>query len=116
MAKEKPEITYELDDIVDVIKESDVHDWVKAVLRISWNGNPSTLDIRSMNMKTKRIGKGISLSNEEADRLVAILLENDFGSLADLESAIKRKKDFFTITKTIDYKLNKDGYHIDIEV
>ena len=33
-----------------------------------------------------------------------------------IDSAIKRKKDFFTITKTIDDKLNKDGYHIDIEV
>lgn len=91
------EFTYELEDIVGIVRETDTHDWVKAVLRIAWNDNPSTLDIRSINLKNKKLGKGISLSNEDADRLVNILLENDFGTLEDLEKAIKRKRSFFTI-------------------
>jgi len=92
-----PEFKYEIEDIVGIVRENDTHDWVKAVLRIAWGDNPSTLDIRSINLKNKRLGKGISLSNEDADRLVNILLENDFGTLEDLENAIRRKRSFFTI-------------------
>lgn len=112
MAKmNKSEFTMEVEEFIDVLKESDKHDWCKAVARISWNGNPTTLDIRTMNMAQNRVGKGISLSDEEADRLVDILLESDYGSLESLENAIHRKKSRFTIAKpepdeTIDIKIN----------
>jgi hypothetical protein len=90
--KVKPEdIKFEIEEFIGTIKESDKHDWCKAVAKISWNDSPATLDIRNMNMSQNRIGKGISLSDEEADKLTDIMLENDFGSLETLESALKRK-------------------------
>lgn len=100
MARVKPEdLSYEIEEFVGSLKESDKHDWVKAVAKISWNGNPATNDIRNINPADNRIGKGISLSNEETDTLVDILLEKDYGSLEVLEEAVKRKKARFTIYK-----------------
>lgn len=97
MKNDDKSFTYNIEEYIGSLKESTTHDWAKAVLRISWNENPSTIDIRSVNMAQKRIGKGISLSNEEVDKLVSILLENDFGTIDDLEKALKKKRSFFKI-------------------
>ena len=111
--KEDKEFTYNIDAYLGSLKESDTHDWTKSVLRISWGDNPTTLDIRNVNMSQKRIGKGISLNNEEADKLVDLLLDCDYGTLGALEEAIKRKKEFFSINPHFD---KDDGpYVIDIK-
>lgn len=117
MAKEKEEktFTYNIEEYIGSLKESTTHDWVKAVLRMSWNENPTTLDIRSVNMNQKRIGKGISLSNEEVDKLVNILLEEGYGSLEDLENAIKKKRNFFSIRDEIDGMFDDEMYTIQID-
>lgn len=113
---------YELGDILGVIKESETTDWSKVVAYFNWlsekkRGDKTTLDIRNYNFGTKQIGKGISLSTEEAERLTNVLLENDFGSLDELEKAIKRKKNFFTITNDINNALDEDDmYRIEINV
>lgn len=92
-------VNYEIESYIGTIKESDKHNWTKSVIKISWNDNPSTLDIRNLNIAQNRIGRGISLSNEEADRLVDILVENDYGTMETLEEAIKRKRRMFTVEK-----------------
>lgn len=112
--KEPKEFTYNIDAYIGSLKESDTHDWTKSVLRIAWGDNPTTLDIRNVNMAQKRIGKGISLNNEEADKLVDILLDCDYGTISALESALKRKKEFFTIQPHFDKK-DDDLYIIDID-
>lgn len=106
--------TYNIEEYIGSIKESTTHDWAKAILRISWNDNPSTIDIRNVNMSQKRIGKGISLSNEEVDKLVSILLDNDYGTIDDLERALKRKRSFFKVEDSYD-DTDDDTYVINIE-
>jgi hypothetical protein len=98
MAK-KEDFKYNIESVLGSVKESPTSDWCKLVLRMTWNDNPSTLDIRNvkMNNDNKIIGKGISLSNEEADRLVEVLLDNSYGSLEALEKAIKKRRSFFTV-------------------
>lgn len=91
------EFTGEIKEFIGVLKESDKHDWCKGVAKVSWNGRPVTLDIRSMNLAKERLGKGISLTDEEADRLVDLLLENDYGSIETIQSALERKRSRFTI-------------------
>ena len=110
--KEDKEFSYNIDAYLGALKESDTHDWTKSVLRISWNENPTTLDIRNVNMSQRRIGKGISLNNEEADRLVDLLLDCDYGSIGALESALKRKKEFFEIQPQ--FEKDDSPYVIDI--
>ena len=101
---------YEIGDVIGIIKESGTNDWAKIVAYFNWlskkkKGDKTTIDIRNYNFGSKQIGKGISLTSEEADRLTNILLENDFGSLEDLEKAVQRKRNFFTVTDEIDSKL-----------
>jgi hypothetical protein len=86
------ELTFEVEEILGTLKESDKHDWAKSVLKISWSDRPATVDIRSFNFSNNRPGKGISLSEEETDSLVNLLLENDYGSMPNLVSAITKKK------------------------
>lgn len=90
-------VKYEIEDYIGTIKESKSHDWTKSVIRISWGDNAPTLDIRNVNIKDNRIGKGISLTNEEADRLVDLLVKNDYGSVSELKSAIKRKESIYQV-------------------
>lgn len=114
-------VKYNIDYILGNIKESDTHDWIKCVMRGSWGDNAPTLDIRSVNPKNDFVGKGISLTNEEADRLVNILLENDYGTLEELEKAIKRKRDIFSVTDSVEMMPSNtldegDYYVIDINL
>lgn len=69
----KGDFSMEIEEFVGAIKESDKHDWCKAVARISWNGEPATVDIRNINVAQGKAGKGISLADEDVDRLVDIL-------------------------------------------
>lgn len=71
--------------------------WCKSVARIAWGENPVTIDIRHMNITGNKMGKGISLTDEEADNVVDILLSNDYGSIEVLEKALLKKKKRFMI-------------------
>lgn len=113
----KGDFTMEIEEFIGVLKENDKNDWCKAVAKISWNGNPTTVDIRNFNMAQKKALKGISLSDEEADRLVDLLLENDYGSLDSLTKAIEKKKSRFTISSEANNAFDKDEpLHIDINL
>ena len=99
MAKKKDndKFIFKIEEFLGVIKESSKHDWCKAVNRITWGDNPTTVDIRNVNMSNNKIGKGISLSDEEANRVIEILLDHDYGSIELLEKAINKKKKRFTV-------------------
>jgi hypothetical protein len=56
--------------------------------------------------------KGISLSDEEADRLVDILLESDFGSLDTLTKAVDRKKSRFTVMSSENDCFDEDAPYV----
>lgn len=88
----KKDFTMNIEEIVGVLKESDKHDWCKAITRISWGDNPTTLDIRNLNLTKKKAGKGISLTDEEADILTEILLDNDYGSIDALRKALEKRE------------------------
>lgn len=114
--KKNEEFRFEIKEFIGVLKESDKHDWCKAVTKITWNDNPPTIDIRNINMSQNKIGKGISLTDEEADRLVDILLKNDYGSLETLTKALERKKSRFTVLKDFDKSFIDDDSKIVIDV
>lgn len=112
--KKPDEFKFEIVEYLGSLKESNKHDWCKSIAKISWNDNPPTLDIRSLNLAKEKAGKGISLSDEEADTLTDILLEQDHGSMEALESAIERKKSRFSISENDVDKCFKEPYVIEI--
>ncbi|HHV95312.1 MAG TPA: hypothetical protein GXX37_02365 [Clostridiaceae bacterium] len=57
--------------------------WKKEVNIVSWNGRKPKIDIREWDENHERMGKGITLSREEALELKNILDEFDFDELED---------------------------------
>lgn len=78
MAK-KEEFKHEVVEKIDTLKET--NNYSKEILRMIWGDNPITIDIRMVNKTNGFIGKGISLSEEECEKLVDILLDRGYGSM-----------------------------------
>ena len=106
MAKPNNEFNYDLIEFLGSLNEKE--GWSKSVVRIAWGENPVTIDVRNMNLVAGRMGKGISLSDEEADKLVDILLDKDYGSMEVLERALNKKRKRFTISVPDNVFDNKD--------
>lgn len=82
----KKEFKHEVIERIDTLKES--NNYSKEVLRMIWGDNPVTVDIRMVNKTNDFIGKGISLSDEECDKLVDILLDRGYGSIEKIKEVL----------------------------
>ncbi len=118
MAKGK-EIKHEVIEHLTDLKEYN-SDYCKSVMRMIWNDNPITVDIRMVNKQKDFIGKGISLSDEECDKLVDILIDNGYGSIDKMKEAIVRDmrrtntdvKSIEDCEEIIDCVYEEEGYKV----
>ncbi len=62
------DFTYEIKEEIGVLSESK-SGWRKEVNLISWNGASPKLDIRDWAPNHEKMGKGITLSSAEAEKL-----------------------------------------------
>lgn len=69
--------------------------WGLGVMKMAWGDNPTTIDIRHMNLAQERPGKGVSLSDMEAEALFNILLREGFGTIEDLKEELERRDSLF---------------------
>ena len=86
MSKNRKDFDNEVIEHIAVLKESDKYS--KEVVRMRWFDNPITMDIRMVNKTNDFIGKGISLSDEECDMLVDILLDRGYGSVEKIKEVL----------------------------
>jgi len=63
------EITYEIQGNIAVL--SNTGSWATELNLISWNGAAPKYDIRRWNADHTRMGKGVTLSEDEMDKLLA---------------------------------------------
>ncbi len=87
----KDDLKYNIDKVIGIISE-DANDWKKYITKISWGESESKLNIRTMNLEKKIIGKGISLSDDESELMVNLLLAEGYGSINILEEELERRK------------------------
>lgn len=89
------EFSMEIEDNFDFILEEGQNTSIN-LRRISWNGRPSKIDIRKWvyNDGTERAMKGVSLSDEGADELTNVLIEQGFGNTKRIIKAIKAREDY----------------------
>ena len=66
------EFKYEIINEIGVISES-AKGWKKEVNRLSWNGGEPKYDIRQWAPEHEKMGKGISLTEDELRELAKIL-------------------------------------------
>ena len=69
-----PEITYEITEELGVLSEN-AKGWTKELNMVSWNGHDPKYDLREWSPDKTRMGKGITLNQDEVDALKQILSE-----------------------------------------
>lgn len=65
-------IEYEIIEEVGILSEN-TRGWRKELNRVSWNGRPAKYDIRDWAENHEKMGKGITLTDEEAEALKKLL-------------------------------------------
>lgn len=63
---------YEIVEHIGVISES-AKGWTKELNQISWNGGTPKYDIREWAPEHEKMGKGVTLTEEEASKLKSLL-------------------------------------------
>ncbi len=66
------DIKYEIVEQIGVLSES-AKGWTKELNRISWNDGEPKYDIRDWAPEHEKMGKGVTLNQEEAEKLLALL-------------------------------------------
>lgn len=66
------ELKFEITEHIAILSES-AKGWTKELNLISWNGREPKYDIRDWDPKHEKMGKGVTFSKEEMDKLKAIL-------------------------------------------
>lgn len=67
-----PDIKYEIEETLGILSES-ARGWKKELNMISWNGAAPKYDIRDWAPEHEKMGKGITLTKEEAEALYELL-------------------------------------------
>ena len=67
-----PEISYKIEKHFGVIS-ADKSGWKKEINLVSWNKRDPKIDIRDWAPEHEKAGKGLTLSNEEAAKLIELL-------------------------------------------
>lgn len=66
------ELKFEIIKSIGVLSESS-NGWKKEVNIVSWNGGDQKYDIRSWNQDRSKMGKGVTLSSAEIEKLRELL-------------------------------------------
>ncbi len=76
MAWRNDAFTYEILNHIGTLKTfegADGKEWTREVNIVSWNGNDPKIDIREWNDTHTKMSKGITLRDDEAERLTMAL-------------------------------------------
>lgn len=68
------DINFEIEKEIGILSESSKA-WTKELNLVSWNGAKAKLDIRDWSPAHAKMGKGITLTVEEAEKLYELLGE-----------------------------------------
>jgi hypothetical protein len=69
--KEKTGITFDIKEHLGVIRKND-SGWTKELNIVSWNGGQPKYDIRDWDSDHNRMGKGITLTEEEIEKITEL--------------------------------------------
>jgi len=71
----------EIKEDLGIFGESEKSDWTKRLVRTSWFEKDPVLELRQLNDQVEpvKFGKGLAITDEEANNLAELLVENGFG-------------------------------------
>lgn len=65
------ELKYEIIERIAILSEKGK--WTKELNKISWNNRPAKFDLRDWNHEDNKMGKGVTLTDEEMQNLRQVL-------------------------------------------
>lgn len=71
--KENKEFKYEVIRTIGVLSTNEKTGWRRLLRLISWNGGEPKYDLRDWSPDDEKMGKGVSLTREEAKKLIPLL-------------------------------------------
>ena len=74
---------YEIVEHIGVLSESP-KGWRKELNKVSWNGGAPKYDIRDWAPEHEKMGKGVTLSDEELEKLKELIKPNDQLEICDM--------------------------------
>ena len=110
MVKKRDYSRYKVEEVLDTISEGKGN-WGKFLIKASMDDGPSTVDIRHLGIDEDGeyiIGKGISLRDDEADKLTDSLLEHGYGDMITLAREYKKRKNTFYPKETTEDEVISD--------
>lgn len=69
------EVTWKITEQIAILSTNPSGGWHKELNRVSWNGREPKLDLRDWSPEHDKMGKGVTLSDEEAHALFKALGE-----------------------------------------
>lgn len=72
--KDNNEFSYEVTESIQILSQN-AKGWTKEINLVSWNQRPPKLDIREWNHNEGKMGKGVTLTEEEGELLYKALKE-----------------------------------------
>ncbi|MBO5449606.1 MAG: YdbC family protein [Ruminococcus sp.] len=70
------ELKFEIIEHIGVLSEN-AKGWTKELNKVSWNERPAKYDLREWSPDHSRMGKGITLTDEDIEALKAILNDEE---------------------------------------
>jgi hypothetical protein len=71
-----PDITFEITESLGILSES-VRGWTKELNLVSWNGRDPKYDIREWDPEHQKMGKGVTLNEDEMQEIVRLVQEHN---------------------------------------
>lgn len=75
--KDNKEFKYEVIRTIGVLSTNEKTGWRRLLRLISWNGGEAKYDLRDWSPDDEKMGKGVSLTREEAKKLIPLLNEEE---------------------------------------
>ncbi|SNG53888.1 seryl-tRNA synthetase family protein [Streptococcus pneumoniae] len=92
------EFTFEIEEHLLTLSENE-KGWTKEINRVSFNGAPAKFDIRAWSPDHTKMGKGITLSNEEFQTMVDAFKGNSYS----FENLFKPRQLCLTVCMVTDF-------------
>lgn len=102
-ARENKEITMEIQEGFDFIIEESGNSSLN-LRKVGWNGRPAKLDLRKWNYQDgqERAMKGVTMTDEGADELTGVLVEQGYGNTKRIAKAIAKRDDYNNAMEHLD--------------
>lgn len=85
------EFNADIEEVLECVEEGK-GSWGLFFAKISFNNNPTKLNLRNMNAETNRMGGGIGLTDEQWESATNALIRMGFGDIKTLEEELAKRK------------------------